>query len=59
MAASGSAAAISELGDDVSLELVDGTVHGGHPVGHVKDVAQIPWLGVRRRHTSVGSMSTR
>ena len=46
MAASGSAAAISKLGDDGSLGRVDGTVHSGHPVGHVEDVAQIPWLGV-------------
>ena len=46
MTASGSAAAVSELGDDDSLKLVDGTVHSGHPAGRFEDVAQVPWLGV-------------
>lgn len=44
---SGSAAAISKLGDDCSLERVHGTIYSGHPVGRVKDVTQIPWLGVQ------------
>ena len=47
MAASGSAAAISKVGDDGSLELVDGTVHRGHSVGHVEDVARVPRLGIQ------------
>ncbi|WP_211270986.1 hypothetical protein, partial [Streptomyces yerevanensis] len=46
MTASDSAAAISKLGDDDFLTRVDGTVHRGHPVGHVEEVAQIPRLGV-------------
>lgn len=46
MTASDSVATLSKLGDDGSLKRVDGTIHSGHPVGYVEDVAQIPWLGV-------------
>lgn len=46
MAASGSAAAISKLGDDGFLERVDGPVYSGHPAGHVEEVAQVTWLVV-------------
>ncbi|MYW17350.1 hypothetical protein GT039_17570 [Streptomyces sp. SID2955] len=40
------AAAVSKLGDDGFLARVDGTIHRGHPIGPVKDAAQIPRLGV-------------
>lgn len=42
MTASDAAAPLLKLGDDCSLTSVDGTIHSGHPVGHVEDVAQIP-----------------